>query len=153
MSMMKHRSTKESINRLRQLGLTSGGCLGQRQLDMITGLVLGDWGGGRSPTVAAAQRATSSPWSATYQQLYICERRRRPQAGEGGPAEALPSGQVRRRHSRAGAFDSSLCATMLERTGGVLLVTKRKWTDWGKVVRNKSGISLRWRLDGSWVRE
>jgi hypothetical protein len=44
--------------------------------------------------------------------------------------------------SRAGASDSSLCATMLERTGGVLWVTKRKWTDWGQVVRNQSEISV-----------
>jgi hypothetical protein len=53
--------------------------------------------GRRSSTVAAARRSTSSPWSAVYQQLYKCKRRRGPQAGEGGPAEALLSGRVRRR--------------------------------------------------------
>jgi len=44
--------------------------------------------------------------------------------------------------SHAGASDSSLCATMLERTGGVLWVTRRKWTDWGQAVSNQSEISL-----------
>ena len=92
--------------------------------------------GRRSPTVAAARRATSSPWSAAYQQLYICERRRGPQAGEGSRSQEEEGGVA------AGASDSSLCATMLERTGGVLWVTRRKWTDWGQVVRNQSEISL-----------
>ena len=45
-------------------------------------------------------------------------------------------------HSRAGASDSSLCATMLERTSGVLWVTRRKWTEWGQLVRNQSRYLL-----------
>jgi len=115
--------------------------------------------GRRSPTVAAARRATSSPWSATYQQLYICERRRGPQAGEGRPHplrhyRVVESGGGGGR-SHAGASDSSLCATMLERTGGVLWVTRRKWTDWGQAVSNQSEISLIERglgREGYWAR-
>lgn len=48
--------------------------------------------GKRSPSVAAARRATSSPWLDTYQQLYICER-----SGQRQKVEPLPSGWVKRR--------------------------------------------------------
>ena len=101
---------------------------------MITGMVLGDWGGGRQPSLQLGGQPHLLSQPPINSSTYV--RRRGPQAGEGSRSQEEEGGVA------AGASDSSLCATMLERTGGVLWVTRRKWTDWGQVVRNQSEISL-----------
>jgi hypothetical protein len=124
----------------RQLGLTLGGCLGQRHV--ITGLVLGDWGGGRQPLLQLGGQphlpGQPSINSSTNVREGVGHRQEKADPLRHYWVVELGGGG----HSREGASDSSLCATMLERTGGVLWVTRMKWTDWGQVVRNQSEISL-----------
>jgi len=122
---------------------------------VITGLVLGDWGGGRQPSLQLGGQPHLPGQPPINSSTYVREGagHRQEKADPLRHYRVVESGGGGRSH--AGASDSSLCATMIERTGGVLWVTRRKWTDWGQAVSNQSEISLIERglgREGYWAR-